>query len=156
MMKTQIRQEYKALAAIVAMIAVVASVWFLFPRAEGFGAISSREVDRILYKHLDEYKRTYSDDPQLARIFSTAINNPDLLSPADREIYLAREREFFGGWEVAWIYRDAGYFDNDRYKLWDTWYIEEARRRPKFAWTENQEHFSLAFAQHVSQSLDIE
>jgi len=153
-MRKQIRQEYKSLAAIIVVIAAVASFWYLFPQVDNLGGISSREVDRILYKHLDDYKRAYSEEPRLATIFATAISDPDALTAADRQLLLATEKEFFSGWEVAWIYKDAGYFDNERFSLWDAWYAEEARRRPKFVWTENRDSFSVAFAEHVSRTID--
>ena len=46
-----------------------------------------------------------------------------------------------------------GYFNGHRYSVWDSWDIDEARRRPLFVWTENREHFSEAFVQHVDDSI---
>jgi len=153
-MKKQIRQEHKTLAAIFLIIAVAAVLLLLIPRTENFGTISSDEVDDYLYAKLDEYVRPYEEDPRLADIFTTAISNPDELSASDRQTYLALERRFFSGWEIAWTYRHEGYFGGDRYSEWDSWYIAEVRRRPAFVWTENREHFaySEAFVQHVDES----
>jgi len=153
-MKKQIRQEHKTLAAIFLIVAATAVLLLLIPRTENFGAISSHEVDEYLYKKLDEYVRPYEEDPSLANIFTTAITNPDELSVADRQTYLALERKLFSGWEVAWSYKNDGYFRGDRYDEWDSWYIAEVSRRPAFVWTENREHFSYseAFVQHVDES----
>jgi len=138
-------------AAFLLIIAVIAALWFLIPRVESFWAISSQEVDEILYKQLDEYLQEYVEDPGLANIFNAAVTNPDELTVADRQIYLAYERKFFSGWEVAWTYNYHGYFDSDRHSEWNSWYISEFRRRPSFIWTENRKHFPEAFAQYVDQ-----
>jgi hypothetical protein len=153
-MTKQIRQEHKFLAAFFLIIAVFAVLLLLIPRAENFATISSQEVDEYLYKKLDEYVRPYDEDPSLANIFNTAITNPDELTATDRQTYLTLERKLFSGWEIAWSYRNEGYLDGHRFDEWDSWYIDEIRRRPSFAWTENREHFSFSegFVQHVDES----
>lgn len=153
-MKKQIRQEHLLLSAILVIFAVVAVLLFLIPRTESFGTISSEEVDDYLYKKLDEYVRAYEDDPKLVNIFTTAITNPDELSVTDRQTYLALERKLFSGWEIAWTYQREGYFGDDRYREWDSWYIGEVMRRPAFVWIENRDHFSYseAFVQHVDEA----
>jgi len=153
-MKKQIRQEHILLSAIVLTIAIVAVLLFLIPQTENFGTISSDEVDDYLYKKLDEYVRAYEEDPRLAKLFTTAITSPNELSVTDRKTFLALERRLFSGWEIAWTYKREGYFGDDRYREWDSWYIGEVMRRPAFVWTENREHFSYseAFVQHVDES----
>lgn len=153
-MTKQIRQEHKKLAAIFLIFAVIAVLLLLIPQTEKFGTISSREVDEHLYNKLDEYVRPYEEDSSLADIFTTALTNPDELSVTDRQVYLALERKLFSGWEIAWTYREEGYFDDHRYSEWNSWYIDEVRRRPSFVWTENRKHFSYseAFVQHVDES----
>lgn len=153
-MKKQIRQEHILLSAIVLTIAVIAVLLLLIPQTENFGTISSDEVDDYLYEKLDDYVRAYEEDPRLATLFTTAITNPDDLSVSDRQTYLALERKLFSGWEIAWTYKREGYFGDDRYREWDSWYIGEVMRRPSFVWTENREHFaySEAFVQHVDES----
>ena len=126
----QIRQEYKTLAASFLIIAVIAVLCFLIPQVVNFGTISSQEVDELLYKQLEEYVRAYEDDPGLWNIFTIAKTNPDELTVADRQAYLAHERKLIRGWEVAWTFNYNGYFDGDRYSVWDSWYIDEIRRRP--------------------------
>ena len=153
-MTKQIRQEHKFLAAFFLIIAVFAGLLLLIPRAENFATISSQEVDEYLYKKLDEYVRPYDEDPSLANIFNIAITNPDELTATDRQTYLTLERKLFSGWEIALSYRNEGYLDGHRFDEWDSWYIDEIRRRPSFAWTENREHFSFSegFVQHVDES----
>ena len=119
-MTKQIRQEHKTLAAIFLIFAAIAVLLLLIPRAENFGAISSHEVDEYLYEKLDEYVRPYEDDPSLANIFNTAITDPDELTVTDRQTYLALERKLFSGWEIAWSYRNEGYFDGHRFDEWDS------------------------------------
>ena len=89
-----------------------------------------------------------------ANIFNTAITNPDELTVTERQTYVTLERKLFSGWEIAWSYRNEGYLDGHRFDEWDSWYIDEIRRRPSFAWTENREHFSFSegFVQHVDES----
>ncbi|MGB5706869.1 MAG: hypothetical protein WBM41_08550 [Arenicellales bacterium] len=153
-MKKQIRQEHILLSGIFLILAVIGILLFLIPQTENFGTISSDEVDDYLYKKLDEYVAAYEEDPRLASIFTTAISNPNELSVTDRQTYLALERKLFSGWEVAWTYKREGYFGDDRYREWESWYIDEVRRRPAFVWRENREHFaySEAFVRHVDES----
>ena len=153
-MTKQIRQEHKILAAFFLVIAVFAVLLLLIPRADNFATISSQEVDESLYKKLDEYVRPYDENPSFANIFNTAITNPDELTVTDRQTYVTLERKLFSGWEIAWSYRNEGYLDGHRFDEWDSWYIDEIRRRPSFAWTENREHFSFSegFVQHVDES----
>ena len=153
-MNKKIRQEYMTVAAMFVAIAFFAVLLFLIPLTENYGSINSQEVDDYLYKKLDEYARAYEGDPDLAKLFITAMRNPDELTPTERHTYLAIERKFFNGWELAWTYRYEGYFDDHRYSKWDSWYIDELRRRPPFVWTENRKHFSYseAFVQHVDAS----
>jgi len=153
-MKKQIRKEYITVAAIFLVVAVIAVLWFLISRIENFGTISSQEVDEILYRQLDEYVQAYEEDPGLAQIFTTALTNPDELTAADRQAYLTYERKFFIGWEVAWTYYYHGYFDGDRYSVWDSWFVDEFRRRPSFVWTENRKHFPEAFVKYVDDSAE--
>jgi len=140
------------------IIAVFAALLLLIPQAENFGTISSQEVDEYLYKKLDEYVRPYDEDPSLANIFNTAITNPDEPTVTDRQTYLALERKLFSGWEIAWSYRNEGYLDGHRFDEWDSWYIDEIRRRPSFAWTENRKHFSFSegFVRHVDESTIVQ
>jgi len=152
-MNMQMRQEYLVSTAIFLTVAAVAVLWFLIPRVDNFGAISSSEVDRILYNRLDEYERAYEENAELQAIVTTALSNPDALTPAERQTYLVHERKFLAGWETALAYRTAGYFDPDRFEVWDEWYISEVMRRPRFAWTENKEHFAGSFIRHVDETL---
>lgn len=156
-MTKQIRQEHKILAAFFLVIAVFAVLLLLIPQTEKFTTLSSQEVDEYLYKKLDEYVRPYDEDPALADIFATAITNPDELTAPDRQLYVDLERKLFSGWEIAWSYRNDGYLDSQRYNDWDSWYINEVRRRPSFAWTENRKHFfySEGFVQHVDESTTV-
>ena len=85
------------------------------------------------------------------------MTNPNELSVTDRQTYLALERKLFSGWEITWTYKHEGYFDGHRYDEWDSWYVDEVRRRPSFVWTENKIHFSYSegFVRHVDESTTV-
>ena len=53
------REEYKVLGILTATAMVVATFVYLFPQLENVGAISSREIDSLLYRRLDEYQQAY-------------------------------------------------------------------------------------------------
>ena len=152
-MNKRIRQEYILLSAVASIIAVIGVLWYLIPRVENFDTISSREIDNLLYRHVDRYEGAFEATPELDAIFDMAIRAPEKLTAEDRQLFLGQERKFIGGWEAAWEHNTAGYLDSDRFKVWDEWYVSEIKRRPSFTWTENREHFSAAFARHVDESL---
>ena len=152
-MKTQYRQEYRILAAITATAVVTVSLLYLQPRFADIGAISSRQIDNMLYRRLGEYQQAYQESLDLQVIVTTALTEPSGLDSDERRIYIDHEKRFFGGWEAAWEYHLEGRLDAERYSVWDKWYVAEARRRPRFAWTENRERYSEGFADHVDESL---
>jgi len=158
-MSKQITLEKKAVATVVVTVTTVVTITtiaVLIGLAYRFQEIkiSSAEVGDILYERLDEYNRAILEDPAIATIITTAERSPGELSEENRDIYLAYQRAFFDGWEAAMIYNDQGLFDADRWNVWDTWHIDEVRRRPKFGWTENRKFYAGDFVHHVDNSLD--
>ena len=152
-MKTEYRQEYRMLAAITATAVVTVTLLYIQPRVSDIGAISSRQVDNMLYRRLDEYQQAYRESTHLQAIVTTALTSPADLDSDERRIYIDHERRFFGGWEAAWEHHLEGHLDAERFSVWDNWYIAETRRRPSFAWTENRKRYAKGFADHVDDSL---
>ena len=152
-MTKQKNRDNRTFAAIVLAFATLVALFFLAPRVQNKETISSREVENILYKRVDEYNRAVREVPGMAEIVVTAETNPDELTEVDRQLYLTYQLKFFDGWEAAWNYNNAGYFDAGSWNKWNSRYIGEARLRPQFDWKENRKYFSGAFLQHVDQSV---
>ena len=117
------------------------------------GSITSSEIEQTLNQRLDDYERRHLTDEKLAKIHTLALTDPDKLSESDRQTYVDYERMFFSGWEAAWKYQASGQFEKNRYKVWDTLFIEESNRRPPFSWTENKDQFSDGFVRHVEAAM---
>jgi len=144
--------EGVTVVAIVLGIAAFAALFVLFQDI----TISSDDVDDILYKRLDEYNRAIRENSSLASIITTAESDPANLTEDERQMYLTYQRAFFDGWEAAFIHNDSGAFDADRWNIWNTWYIEEVQRRPRFGWTENRSFYTGGFLHHVDESLAMQ
>ena len=134
-----------------AIVVVLVAIVYGLPQATSLWSISSNEVDDLLYENLADYRDEFNNTPGLPDIFRQALTSPDQLTDEERSLYLEHERKFFSGWETAYTYGDAGYLDRERYTVWDNWYRDELKRRPDFAWDENRDHFSQAFASHVDR-----
>ena len=145
--------ENEIVAAVVVTVTIFAVLIALAYRYQDI-RISSSEVGDILYARVAEYNRAILEEPGVAMIITTAETIPGGLSEENRMIYLAHQRTFFDGWEAALNYNDAGLFDADRWSVWNSWYVDEVRRRPKFGWTENRKYYAGVFLQHVDDSLE--
>ena len=155
-MNKQNQQRINTLLITTGAIILVAMLLYLIPRAQNFGSISSDEVDDLLYERLASYELALQSDPVLAGIIRKALTAPDTLDDEDRDLYVSYERRFFSGWEIAWEHHSAGYFEPQRFNVWDAWYVEETHRRPIYAWLENKSEFSASFVRHVEEALDIQ
>lgn len=154
-MNKQNQQRIYTVLVSTGAIVLVAVLLYLIPIAHNFGAISSDEVDDLLYERLASYELALQNDPLLADIIRTALTAPELLDDEDRSLYVSHERRFFSGWEVAWEHHSAGYFEPQRFDIWDAWYVEETHRRPIYAWHENKDEYSPSFVRHVELALGI-
>lgn len=152
MTKQKIRTNM-TLAAVVLTFAALVALSYLAPRVQNIETVSSQEIEDILYKRVDEYNQAVLELPGMADIVTTAETNPDQLTAEERRLYLSHERKFYDGWEVAWNYYNAGYFDADRWNEWNSWYVDVFGLHPKFGWTENSEYFSEAFRNYVNDSV---
>ena len=145
----------KALAATTKIIATLAALLILAPVIKNVNTVRSSEIDALLYKYLDEYNSAIREDTDMAGIIVSAETDPDALTEANKQIYLAYQKKFFDEWEVAWTYHRAGQLDGDRWDTWNTWFVEEAIRRPEFGWVQNRMHYSGYFLRHVEDSMEI-
>jgi hypothetical protein len=59
----------------------------------------------------------------LREIVTKALTSPGNLCNDERRIYIEQERMFFSGWEAAWEQHVEGYFDEERFNVWDEWYV---------------------------------
>ena len=152
-MRKRKNRESIAFAATVLTFLSLSAVLFLVPRLQDTEEIGSQDVDDSLYEGVEEYNRAIREIPGVGDIIVTAERNPDELTKEHRQIYLNYQRDFFKEWETAWTYYNAGYLDFDRWSIWHSWYIDEARRRPEFGWLENRRYFSAAFSHVVEDAL---
>ena len=148
--KTLEHQTVAALLLTLTIFAVLVALAYRFQDIK----ISSADVGNILYERVAAYNRAILDEPRVAKIITIAETNPGDLSGENRVIYLIHQRTFFDGWEAALNYNDAGVFDADRWNVWNSWYIDEVRRRPRFGWIENRKYYAGAFLRHVDESLN--
>ena len=135
---------------------LVALLLYFVPRVQNPGSISTYEIDDLIYEILASYELTLQNDPALTNVIKRALTAPESLDDDERILYVSHERRFFSGWEVAWEHHSAGYFEPQRFKVWDAWYVEETRRRPIYAWHENKREFPPSFVRHVEEALDIQ
>ena len=145
----------KALTSAAKIGVAIAALIILAPAIRNMDSISSDEVDALLYQYLDRYNQTIRDNPDFAAMIITAESDPDALGTKSRERYLTYQRKFFAEWDVAWTYYRTGQLDTERWNTWNSWFAEEARRRPLFGWVENREHFSDSFVLHVDDYVGI-
>lgn len=134
---------------------LVASLLYFVPSVQNPGSISTYEVDNLIYEILASYELTLQNDPALTNVIKRALTAPESLDDDDRSLYVSHERRFFSGWQVAWEHHSAGYFEPQRFEVWDAWYVEETHRRPIYAWHENKGEYSPSFVRHVELALGI-
>ena len=152
------KQEFlgtSSMATAVLPLAAFAVLIFIYSQLDTLSAISSHEVDDFLYKRLDAYEQAVINAPDLALTVAIARTHPERLSNMQRADYLNYERRFFSGWEAAWQYYASGNLKEDRFRIWNDWYVDETNRRPYFGWAENRHHFAASFARHVDDSIQV-
>ena len=147
---------WTSIAEFISAIAIVISLLYVayeFRRSE---TLSSKEVDTMLFERVRELNTMMIESPDLARIVINATNDPESLSPENRLRFLAYQHVFFDSWEMAWLYHEDDILDAETWQSWNSWFVNEARLRPEFGWTENRRHFTGgSFRQHVDRSLGI-
>jgi hypothetical protein len=142
-------QKYASIAEIVSAVAIVVSLLYVGYEIRRTEVLSSRDIDELLFERNLEANRVLIENADIARIIVKAQDNPDELTPADRIRYLAFEHNFYDSWEIAFYAHTDGVLIDANWNEWNEFYMQEARRRPKFAWTENRHNFVGAFADYV-------
>lgn len=142
-----------AIGVIAVALPAIPTIFLFAPELIIFESIAGSEVEEMLYERVEKHNQAIEKNPALTKIVTIARTDPLLLADEELEIFLANERRLFGGWEIAWHRYHAGHLSKDRWKVWDQWFIDEARRCPEICWTENRKHFSKSFLQHVDRSI---
>ncbi len=149
-------QAYASLAEVISALAVVITVLYVGYEFRRSSTVSSREADLILFERTRESNRLLIESPGLAEIIVAARTAPEEMSEADRLRFLAYQHDFFDTWEIGWYYHDVGILDTQTWVEWDEWFTDEARRRPRFGWTENRQNFTGGpFRAHVDSLLSV-
>lgn len=147
-------QAYASLAEVVSALAIIISLLYAGYEFRRSNTMSSREADVLLYERVREANRLMIETPGLAEILVEAQTAPEDLSAAERVRFLAFQHSFFDSWELGWNQHDDGILDETTWREWDDWFVQEARRRPSFAWTDNEHNFTgEAFRRHVEAAL---
>ena len=153
MMKQKFRDNL-TLTGVTLIFVALAALSYIAPRLQNTETVSSQKIEEILYERVDKYNRAVRNIPGMSDIVMNAEKNPVELTEDERQLYLTYQRRFYDGWEAAWNYYHSGHFDASSWNKWNSWYVNEARLRPRFGWTENRAHFSGAFLRHVDASID--
>jgi hypothetical protein len=146
-------QKYASIAEIVSAVAIVISLLYVGYEIRQTVVFSSRDIEEMLYTREQEDNRILIENGEIAQIVVTAQENPDELTPADRIRYLAYAHNFYDNWEIAFYSHMDEILRDGAWHEWDKYYREQARRLPKFAWTENRHNFVGPFATYVDEIL---
>jgi hypothetical protein len=155
MRRTSLRTAV-SIAEIISALAVVVSLVYVANEFRRSRALTSTDVQTILYERVQEMERLVVESAELADIIVRASGDPESLSPADRARFLAFEHIFYDSWELGWISHEEGVLGPAGWSTWNDWFAEEARRRPRFGWTENRKHFDDDFLRYVDDALQRE
>ncbi len=143
-------------ARIVSALAVIVSLLYVGYEFRRTSALTSQEVDGILFERAQKANSTLVESSGIAEIVLAAARAPDEMSEADRLRYLAYQHNFFDSWEIAWNYHEDDILDVESWTTWDEWFAREAMLRPRFGWTENRHnHTGTGFRTHVDEVLSM-
>jgi len=127
-------------ARIISALTVIVSLLYVGYEFRRTSALTSQEVDGILFERAQKANSTLVDSPGMADIVLAAARAPDEMSDTDRLRCLAYQHNFFDSWEIAW----------------NEWFAREAMLRPRFGWTENRHnHTGVGFRTHVDEVLSM-
>lgn len=146
-------QTAVALAEIVTALAVVASLLYAASEFRRSQALTSTDVEHLLYDRMLEMDRLLIENRDLAEIQVTAAGKPGDLTPSDRARYLAYEHIFYDSWELAWTAHQDGVISETAWRDWAGWFTGEARRRPSVGWKGNRKNLSEDFVRYVEPLL---
>lgn len=149
--------RYWATAAeVISALAIVISLLYVGYEIRQTQILSQRSIDEMLFSRNSEANRILVENADMAEIVIAAQSGPDSLSPAERIRYLAYEHTLLDNWEVAFYSHYDGILNDEYWDDWDAFYKNQAKRRPKFAWTENRHNFVGPFAEYVDEFMASE
>lgn len=140
-------------AEIVGAIAVVISLVYV-------GASVNQNTDAIMVANhqalvaMDQNTNEWFRDPEFAEIFGIALDDANVLSPAQSlqlRVFLADK---FNAWEFAFLTHSSGMMEDNIWKGWDDYYRRELTQKIHRAfWQSGREGFSPAFRAYVDSIL---
>lgn len=151
-MKSKRLQTAAIIAEIVSAIAIVVSLVFVGYELRQSSAISSRDVELILFERGRESNRMVIENEMLASTIIRFENGAQDLTAIDSLWYRLYQDDFFNSWEIAWSYHADLILTDQAWDEWDEWYQAEASKLPTFAWTSNRHNFTgVEFRDHVDR-----
>ena len=142
-------QTTVSLAEIVTAVAVVVSLLYAVSEFKRSQTLTSTDVQTIVYDRMLEMDRLLIENKDLAEITVAAMEQPESLTPADTARFLAYEHIFYDSWELAWAAHQDGVLEEKAWDGWNTWFVEEAKRRSAFGWAGNRKNHGADFIRYV-------
>jgi hypothetical protein len=156
-MNHQRLQSYAAIAEVLGAFAIVVSLIYAGYELRRSSTISSLEVEMLLYEREREHNAVLFETRDMAEIVILAGGAADELQGADRLRYLEYEHDFLDSWEIAFTYHTDGILDDESWSGWDSWFSQQMRNLPLFAWEENRHNFLPGpFMDHVDAVLGLD
>ena len=100
-----------------------------------------------------EMDRLLIETAGLADILVRVADDAASLSSSERARYLAYEHIFYDSWELAWVSHAEGILEDRAFADWNSWFAEEARRKPPLGWTGNRRNHGDDFIRYVETQI---
>lgn len=141
------------LAEIVTAVAVVISLVYAATELKRSQTLTSTDVETILYERMLEMDRLLIENAYLADLHAKVSAQPESLTPAERERFLAYEHIFYDSWEMAWTAHQDEVLNEGAWTDWNGWFVAEAGRRHPSGWAGNRKNHGEDFARFVDASV---
>jgi hypothetical protein len=138
-----------SIAEIVSALAVVATLIYAVGELKRSRATTSIDIETVLYERMLDMDRLLVSSDGFADVVARAATDPGSLTDAERVRYVAYQHIFYDAWETAVAARQNDLINQDAFDEWERWFIADAARRPKFAWTENRRNYNPDFIDYV-------
>ena len=142
-----------SVAEIISSLAIVVSLIYVAYEFRRTDTLTNRDVENIIYNRMLQMDQLIIENPDLAEIIIKAANDSSKILPAEEKRYLAFEHIFYDGWESAWYYYQEDVLDKKFWDSWNSWFTDEAKRRPALGWQGNRKNYSGAFLAYVDRIL---
>lgn len=146
-------QTVVGLAEIVTAVAVVVSLLYAASEFRRSRTLTSTDVETILYERMLEMDRLLIENADLAGLHAKLAEQPESLTLAERERFLAYEHIFYDSWELAWTAHEDEVLNEEAWADWNGWFVVAAGRRHPLGWTGNRQNHGEAFARFVDRSV---